>query len=296
MRFAIGEAVVDVIVDDDDFQLPLAGFLPGLDPDGLARHADLFEPEFLDRARDRLRVAIQSYVVRTGGRTILIDSCVGDDRDRPEIPVWNRRHATGFLERLQQAGTDPAAVDLVFCTHLHVDHVGWNTRLADDRFVPTFPNARYLFGRAELADWLAEREAGAIPAPHGRAFEDSVVPILEAGLADLVDDGHELAPGLELIPLPGHTRHQMGARLDHRTGRAVFCGDAMHSPVQIYQPDVSAAVDVDPAAATLTRRALLEEAAESDRLVAPAHFRGRRCVRIRRTGSAFEPRFRREPA
>ena len=200
------------------------------------------------------------------------------------------------MERLQRAGTDPAAVDLVFCTHLHVDHVGWNTRLADGRFVPTFPNARYLFGRAELADRMAQREAGTIPALHGAAFEDSVVPILDAGLADLVDDGHELAPGLELTPLPGHTRGQMGALLDQVASRAIFCGDAMHSPVQIYQPDVSTAVDIDPAGAIATRRTVLEEAVETGRLVVPAHFRGRRCAHIRRTGNGFEPVFRGESA
>ena len=184
----------------------------------------------------------------------------------------------------------------VFCTHLHVDHVGWNTRLSDGRFVPSFPNARYLFGRDELADWMAQREAGTIPALHGAAIEDSVIPILEAGLADLVDRGHELARNLTLTPLPGHTRGQMGALLDHPAGGAIFCGDAIHSPVQIYQPDVSTAVDADRSTAIVTRRALLEEASETGRLVVPAHFRGRRCARIRRAGSDFEPVFRGEPA
>ena len=236
MRFAIGEAVVDVIVDDGDYELPLSGFLPGLDQEGLARHLRVLEPEFLDVARDRLRVAVQSYVVRTGGRTILIDSCVGDDRDRPEIPVWNQRHATGFLERLRQAGTHPAAIDLVFCSHLHVDHVGWNTRLSDGRFVPTFPNARYLFGRDELADWMAQREAGTIPALHGAAIEDSVVPILEAGLADLVDTGHELARGLTLTPAS-----RPHPRPDGRPGRATRRpGDLLRRRDSLPGPDLPA--------------------------------------------------------
>jgi glyoxylase-like metal-dependent hydrolase (beta-lactamase superfamily II) len=296
MRFAVGEAVVDVIVDDGNYELPLSDFLPGLDPDGLARHLAILEPEFLDVARDRLKVAVQSYVVHTGSRTILIDSCVGDDRDRPEVPVWNQRHATGFLDRLRRAGTDPAAVDIVLCTHLHVDHVGWNTRLADGRFVPTFPNARYLFGRDELADWMAQREAGTIPALHGAAIEDSVIPILKAGLADLVETGHELARNLTLTPLPGHTLGQMGVLVDQPAGRAIFCGDAIHSPVQIYQPDVSTTVDVDPSTAIVTRRAILEEAIETGRLVVPAHFRGQRCAHIRRAGSGFEPVFRHQSA
>lgn len=291
MRFAIGEAVVDVIVDDDDFALPLRTFLPGVDVTALAAHRAVLEPAFLDLAQDRLKVAIQSYVIRTGGRTILIDSCIGDDRDRPQVPVWNQRHATGFLDRLKRAGADPAAVDIVFCTHLHVDHVGWNTRKADGRFVPTFPNARYLFGRDELAYWLAQREAGTILPLHGAGIEDSVIPILEAGLVDLVDSGHALGPGLTLTPLPGHTGGQMGLLLDHAAGRAIFCGDAIHSPVQIYQPDISTVSDTDPAKAIVTRRAILEDAVESGRLVAPAHFRGQRCARIRRAGNAFEPKF-----
>jgi len=293
MRFAIGAAVVDVIVDDDDYRLPLSGFLPGLDAAALARHRAVLEPEFVDLADDALRVAVQSYVVRSGDRTILIDSCIGDDRDRPQVPAWNQRHGTGFLDRIRQADTDPAAVDIVFCTHLHVDHVGWNTRLADGRFVPTFANARYLFGRAELADWLAQRAAGTMPALHGAAIEDSVMPILDVGRADLVDDGHELAPGLALTPLPGHTPGQMGVRLDHPSGRAVFCADAMHSPVQIVQPDVSTVSDIDRAQARVTRLALLEEAVETGRLMVPAHFRGRRCGRVRRAGDAFAPVFSR---
>jgi glyoxylase-like metal-dependent hydrolase (beta-lactamase superfamily II) len=291
MRFAIGEAVVDVVVDDDDFEVPLSDFLPGLDPGRLAKHLAALEPDFLGLARDRLKLAVQSFVIRTGGRTILIDSCIGDDRDRPDLPVWNQRHATGFLDRLKQAGTEPAAVDVVFCTHLHVDHVGWNTRRADGRFVPTFPNARYLFGRKELAWWLAQREAGTILPLHGAGIEDSVIPILDAGLADLVDAGHELGRGLALTPLPGHTPGQMGLVLNHPSGRAIFCGDTLHSPVQIYGPQVSTSTCTDPKTANATRRAVLEEAAEAGRLVVPAHFRGRRCAHVRRAGDAFEPVF-----
>ena len=296
MRFTIGQAVVDVIVDDGDYELPLSGFLPGLDLERLARHQAMLEPEFLDFARDRLKVAIQSYVVKMGGRTILIDSCIGDDRDRPEVPVWQQRHDSGFLERLQQAGTDPAAVDLVFCTHLHVDQVGWNTRLGDGRFLPTFPNARYLFGRDELADWMTQRQAGTIPgAPRRRA----------RGQRHPDPGSRPRRPGRDRArarPRPhAHPASRPHPRPDGRpgrapAGRALFCGDAIHSPVQVCQPDDSTAVDVDPSAAIVTRRALLDEATETGRLVIPAHFRGRRCAHIRRAGNGFEPVFRRGAA
>jgi glyoxylase-like metal-dependent hydrolase (beta-lactamase superfamily II) len=160
MRFAIGEAVVDVIVDDDDFEVPLSDFLPGSDPGALARHVAVLEPDFLDLARDRLKLAVQSFVVRTGGRTILVDSCIGDDRDRPDLPRWNQRHATGFLNRLKQAGTDPAAVDIVFCTHLHVDRVGWNTRRADGRFCRASPTPATCSAAASWpTGWRSARRA-----------------------------------------------------------------------------------------------------------------------------------------
>ena len=287
MRFAVGDATIDVIVDDDDFVLPLPDFLPGYDPALLAAHRGVLEPEFLDIARKLLRFAIQAFVLRVGERAILIDTCIGDDKDCPEIPRWHRRHGSGFLDRLRQAGVDAADIDLVFCTHLHVDHVGWNTQMSDGRWLPTFPNARYLFGRRELADWMAQRDRA--PAIHVRALEQSVIPIVEAGRAELVDDGHELHPGLQLVPLPGHTHGQMGVMVERAAGRAIFCGDALHSPLQILQPGLSTAVCVDPRQASATRETIFAEAAESGRLVVPAHFRGARRVQIVSTSSGYAP-------
>jgi glyoxylase-like metal-dependent hydrolase (beta-lactamase superfamily II) len=291
MRFAIGDAVVDIIVDDDDLHLPLSQYFPGFDPRVIEAQRSVLEPEFLRSERDEARFAIQSFVFRAGGRTILIDSCVGEGKDCPEIPAWHQRRGTGFLDRLRRSGVDPAAIDLVFCTHLHVDHVGWNTQQESGRWVPTFPNARYLFGRRELADWMGQREAGRVPPIHARALEANVIPIVEAGLADLVDDGHEPGPGLRLVPLPGHTGGQMGLVVDYADHRAIFCGDAIHSPLQIFQPDLSTSTCTDPAQANRTRTAILAEAADSVRLVVPAHFRGGRCAHIRPHGSGYEPVF-----
>jgi glyoxylase-like metal-dependent hydrolase (beta-lactamase superfamily II) len=291
MRFAIGDAVVDIVVDDDDLRLPLSQFFPGFDPVVLEAQRRVLEPEFLLSDSDEARFAIQSFVFRTGGRTILIDSCVGEGKDCPEIPAWHQRRGTGFLDRLRRTGVDPAAVDLVFCTHLHVDHVGWNTQQDNGRWLPTFPNARYLFGRRELADWMAQRDAGQVPPIHARALEANVIPIVEAGLADLVDDGHEPAKGLRLVPLPGHTDGQMGLVVDIANHRAIFCGDAVHNPLQIFQPNLSTSTCTDPERASRTRIAILAEAADSGRLVVPAHFRGARCAHIRPHGSGYKPVF-----
>lgn len=291
MRFAIGDATIDVIVDDDDFGLPLSEFLPGYDRGLIEAHRSTLEPVFIDLARDVAKHAIQSFVVRAGGRTLLIDACIGEHKDIPEIPGWHQRRGSGFLDRLHACGVDPADIDLVFCTHLHVDHVGWNTRQDNGRWQPTFPNARYLFGRRELADWMVQHDAGRAPPIHARALEQSVIPIVEAGRVDLVDDGHELGPGLRLVPLPGHTSGQMGLSVDYPRHRAIFCGDAVHNPVQIFQPGLSTSSCSDPQLAHETRTKILAEAADSGRLVIPAHFRGSRCAHIRRDGNGYAPVF-----
>lgn len=295
IRFQIGEIRVDIIVDDDDFELPLSRFLPGTDRRQLMRHRGLLEPDFLDISRDIVKFAIQSFVIRVDGRTILVDSCIGERKNRPDIPVWNQRRDTGFLERLAKIGVHPANVDVVFCTHLHVDHVGWNTRCEDGRWKPTFPNARYLISRDELADWIAQRNAGMAANTHVLALQDSVLPVVNAGLADLVRDGHGLAEGLTLVSLPGHTINHMGLRIDRHGRRAIFCSDVLHSPVQILNPDISTSSCADPRLAATTRRTLLEDAVESNRLVIPAHFRGYRCAHIRCTSDGFEPVFSCKP-
>ena len=139
MRFSIGEMVVDVVVDDDDFELPFGPVPAGARPGGAERAARLLEPDFVDLARNVLKCAIQTFILRLAGRTILVDTCIGEHKDRPEIPAWNQRSGSGFLDRLRRAGVDPAAVDTVFCTHLHIDHVGWNRQRADGRWAPISP-------------------------------------------------------------------------------------------------------------------------------------------------------------
>jgi glyoxylase-like metal-dependent hydrolase (beta-lactamase superfamily II) len=199
-------------------------------------------------------------VLRTGGRTILIDSYVGED-----------------------------AVAIVRCTYLHIDHVGWNTRLQNGRWVPTFPNARYLVGRCDFEYWRQQESihSDALQLP---GIEDSILPIVEAGRIDLVDDGYELATGLTLLPLSGHTPGQTGVRA---TGAvpAVFCGDAIHSPLQVLNPALSTFSCVDSAQVREVRRKLLEDAAEGAWRVVPVHVRGTRSMRVASTAQGFAPLF-----
>jgi glyoxylase-like metal-dependent hydrolase (beta-lactamase superfamily II) len=291
MQFSIGGIEVAVIVDDDDFELPSDSFLPTLDRAALEPDRHWLEPEFLRVDRDVLRCAIQSFVLRLDGRTVLVDSCIGEHKDRPQIPAWHRRSGTGWLDRLRACGVTPEGVDLVFCTHLHIDHVGWNTVGSDGKWTPTFPNARYLVGDRELADWQARMSDGTVEAIQLPGLIDSVLPLLDAGRVDLVRDGMEIAAGAAVLPLPGHTSGQVGLRLDRPDGRALFCGDAIHNPVQILQPAASTASCRNPAQAARTRAALLDEAAASGRLIVPAHFRGSRRVTVERRGDGFRPLF-----
>jgi glyoxylase-like metal-dependent hydrolase (beta-lactamase superfamily II) len=289
MQFAAGSLTVDVVVDLDRFELPLADFLPGISAETIEAARARLEPDHLDADRGRLLVAIQSFVLHVAGRTILVDSCVGEEKERPLIPAFHRRRRTGFLDRLAEVGVRPESVDVVFWTHLHVDHVGWNTRRQDGRWVVTFPNARYVAGRREFEYWRQQDGRPGGDAVQLPAFEDSVLPIFEAGRLELVDDGYELGKGLTLLPLPGHTPGQLGVRAGGAVP-AVFCGDAIHSPVQILDPDLSTAGSVDLAEAARVRRSLLENAAEGGWLIVPAHFRGTRCARVERTrGGGFRP-------
>jgi glyoxylase-like metal-dependent hydrolase (beta-lactamase superfamily II) len=291
MQFKVGNFSAEPLVDVELFEPSIAGIFPDAKRDEIERSRSLFEPDHIDVGRGVLRLAIQSFVLHAPHATILIDTCVGEGKARPLIPEWNYRTSSGYLDRLAQIGLHPESVDLVVCTHLHLDHVGWNTRSDDGRWVSTFPNARYLVGRRELAFWEHEhRNPDKLAMPHLTAFEDSVLPILESGQAELVDDGYDLGHGITLMPLPGHTPGQMGVQVAGGV-RTLFCGDAIHSPLQTLDPSLSTASCADPEEARRVRRAVLEDAAECGRLIVPAHLRGARRMTIQKTTSGFIPRF-----
>ena len=214
----------------------------------------------------RLFGSIHSFVIESGKRRIIVDTCVGNDKAR-SIQAWNMLQGP-FLADLAEAGFPAEAIDTVLCTHLHVDHVGWNTRLVEGKWVPTFPNARYLFGRREWEHWTSER------ALHrdGEVIGDSVRPIIDAGLAELVDMDHALTPEVRLEPTPGHTPGHVSVRISSRGEQAVITGDLMHHPLQCAEPDLANNFDVDTAAARRTRRAFLARHSNKPVLVLGTHF------------------------
>ncbi len=225
-------------------------------------------PHFAD-AEGRLRMSIHAFVVETPTHRIVVDTCLGNDKQGRRIPGWNNL-ALPFLSDLAAAGYARESIDTVLCTHLHVDHVGWNTMKQGDRWVPTFPNARYLFGRAEYAHWTG---------PHDRddirtVFADSVQPILDAGLAELIDPDHRIGEEISLIPTPGHTPGHVSLRIASDGAEGLITGDFLHHPCQIAHPDWASTADWDAAAANATRRRMYAALADRPVLILGTHFAG----------------------
>ncbi|MDO1583409.1 MBL fold metallo-hydrolase [Rhizobium oryzicola] len=286
----IGNATLDTVVDIDPFALPIDLLFPGKTVEMLADHRSWLEPSHVEFAAGTILLGVQSHVLRVGGRIVLIDTCVGEHRPRPRRADWHQRLASGYLERLGALGIRPEDVDFVLCTHLHADHVGWNTMLADGRWVPTFPNARYLIGRAEYEHWQASEAEQPGSHNHG-AFADSVAPLVEADRVDLVEDGFSLFEGVTLQPLPGHSPGQLGLCLCHRSEKVLFCADAVHSPVQVPHPNWASRFCADPQQAIATRIAVFEDSAANGTVLVPAHLRHSSGLRVLRAGAVFTPEF-----
>ena len=238
------------------------------------------KPHFLDEAGN-MPLSIHTFVIRTPDVTVVVDTCIGNDKPRALLPDWNMRQGQ-FLDDLAQAGVAREAVDTVLCTHLHVDHVGWNTMLVDGRWAPTFPRANYLFGRAEWAFWENEED------PYGKeAKADSILPIFEAGQAVLVESDHHVAPGIQLMPTPGHTPGHVSVLVESGGERAVITGDLMHHPVQVARPQWQDIADVDHEQAQRTRLAFLERFDDERTLVLGSHFATPTGGRLIRDGVAW---------
>ncbi|MEY9484415.1 glyoxylase-like metal-dependent hydrolase (beta-lactamase superfamily II) [Streptomyces calvus] len=245
-------------------------------------------PHFLDSGTGSVNSAIQTWLLRSGGKTVLVDTGVGNHKERPYAPVWGHL-TTDFLDNLARAGVRPEDVDIVINTHLHVDHVGWNTYLDGRQWVPTFPNATYLMPKDDFDFWNPENNrTSVLGRGNQNVFEDSVAPVHRAGQALLWENGYRIDGDLRLEPAPGHTPGSSVLILDSGTDRAVFVGDLLHNPVQIVEPDANSCFCEDPAGARATRRKVLGWAADNNALVVPAHLGGHGAAEIVRRGTAFD--------
>jgi glyoxylase-like metal-dependent hydrolase (beta-lactamase superfamily II) len=264
-------------VTEFEMPTPAAAIVPEATPERLAA-IDWIGP-YVDEAGD-LRLLIQALLVESRGKRIIVDTCVGNDKERP-IPVFDHL-STGFLDDLAKAGFPRESIDLVVCTHLHVDHVGWNTMLVDGRWEPTFPNARYLVVDREWTFWKEEDDQA-----FGDVIGDSVRPIFDAGLVDLVASDYAVTDEIRLTPTPGHTPGHVSVRIASGGMEAVITGDLMHHPSQCAHPEWASSADADAELARKTRRAFLEGEAGNGRTVIGTHFAGPHPGTIVRDGGAF---------
>jgi len=233
---------------------------------------------FVD-AQQRIVLSIHALVLETRDQCIVVDTCIGNDKQRT-YPRWNRMQGR-FLDDFVERGFALNGVDTVLCTHMHVDHVGWNTRLVDGRWQPTFPNARYLFAEKEWQHWSHE------PQEYGPVIEDSVQPIFDRDLADLVGETHRVTDEIQLEPTPGHTPGHVSVHITSRGEEAVITGDMIHHPCQIAHPGWSSSADVDPFAAATTRERFLERYSDRPVLIIGTHFAAPTAGRIVRDGDRY---------
>lgn len=293
-RVQVGRACVTRIVEFQ-FELGTKAFA-NTPPAGWHDNTDLLVPDFFDPETDKWRIAVQSWVIEVDGLTVVVDTGVGNDRQRPHMPALDHLN-TAFLAGWDSAGIDRDAVDVVINTHIHSDHVGWNTMLDNDVWVPTFPNARYLAAAADYRyfapDGPAARQAPRTEAEaaqqHGDqlVFADSVLPIHEAGQLVQWAGDYQISESLRLRPAAGHTPGSSVLWLDAGVP-AVFVGDLTHSPLQVRRPADPCAFDVDAAAATATRRRIFTEAAHTHAAVIPAHYPGHGGATIRAVADGFD--------
>ena len=281
LKFTAGDCVVHRVIEQETSFLPAIEMLPGLTPEVLAENRAWMKAANALDDNDVLLLCFQSYVVRTPHHTILIDSCIGNDKPRPR-PQWNMKTDDSYMRALKAAGFAVEDIDFVMCTHLHVDHVGWNTRLDNGRWVPTFPNARYIFGSTEYDYWTQQNATTAVP-----VFVDSVLPIVEAGRAEIVGNDHAIGDHVRILPTPGHTPGHVAFTLGRNKDEAVFSGDLMHTPLQTHYPELSVKFDVDQAESARTRRSFLERYCDTDTICCTAHFPSPSAGRIRRRGNGF---------
>lgn len=289
--FRIGDHKVYRIEEWQGGFSPPESLFAEFEPEAFAAEARRFEPDFF---RDGLIYGyLQSWLIDTGSERILVDTGAGNGKDRPGIPIFGNLE-TDFLANLRDAGFEPSDIDKVFCTHLHIDHVGWNTELVGEEWRATFPNAAYFFPALDEEAWNPEKSTyGSLAGAQVNAnvFEDSVAPIIEAGQARLVEEGASIAEGMTVFNAPGHTPGHMVLRVEDAGAVAYFTGDILHHPMQILRPDWNSVYCEDREQAAATRRSILQRAADENGRIVPAHFGAPHSAFVEHSEGGFRPVF-----
>ncbi|AYV32632.1 MBL fold metallo-hydrolase [Streptomyces goshikiensis] len=285
-EITLGDVTITRIEEMHGPIMPTDQFFPDLPEQAWKDQRAVLVPDHLGPDDPMVHVAMQTWLLRSEGRTILVDTGVGNDKTRPAVAAWDHLRLD-YLGNLARAGVRPEDVDLVVNTHLHVDHVGWNTRLIDGDWVPTFPNATYLMPKADFEFWNPANNPDITGGVNENVFEDSVAPVHAAGQVRLWEEGHTIDGSLRLEAAPGHTPGSSVVALTSGSDRALFAGDLMHTPLQVTHPDHNSCFCQDPAQARATRRRLLGWAADTGALVLPAHFSGHSALEVEHGGSGF---------
>ena len=266
LKWVVGNVEIYQIVEIEENNI-FASFIPNATPENIKKIKWL--KPFFASDDGNLKALVQSFLIRSNGKNILIDTCNGNGKDRPNVPEWGNLN-TNYLDKFSQVNIRPEVVDIVACTHLHFDHVGWNTINKNGKWVPTFPNAKYLFSKEEYDYWIKKPEKEMVDDHNG--IDDSITPIIDAGLEKLVDDNYNIDENIKFIPTPGHTPHHVSIVIESESKKAIVSGDVIHHPCQIAHQDWTTGADTYPIQTVETRKKFLKEIVDTDVLLIGTHF------------------------
>lgn len=281
MKWTIGDIEVYQIVEMEGGEL-IQSTIPQATPENIKKITWLY-PHFADE-KGNLKALVQSFLIKSNGKNILIDTCNGNEKNRPTAPTWGNLH-TDFLRRFSEIGIKETDINMVIFTHLHFDHVGWNTYLENAKWIPTFPNAIYLFVREEYDYWKQKPEKELDDDKFG--FDDSVTPIVEAGLAQFVESNYRVDDNICLLPSPGHTPGHVSIMIASQGKQAIISGDFFHHPCQIAHPEWTMDADTSPNIALETRKKMLEEIADTDTILIGSHFPNPVAGKVKRYNNSY---------
>lgn len=285
--YKIGDYTITKIEEQVIQGIPGTYLYPTASEADIAAVEPKLTPEDMDEGRQGFNVAVHAWLVQSPDRTILVDTASGNLKERPNNPLFHQLNFP-FLERLEAAGVKPEDVDFVLNTHLHVDHVGWNTFLKDGAWVPTFPNARYFMPIKDQKYYASEQSHNEVNVPSEGTYEDSVLPVMDAGLVDFIpEQGSTVLSDFTYMPTPGHSIGHMSIALSSNGEKAIFAGDVMHNPLQVSRPDLNTVFCEFLDDAVVSRHKILGHAADQNALYFGTHFPSTSVGRVIRNGDKF---------